>query len=55
MVLLPKIVAQPDTRLEEWVEMLRLTDQQFQRGKEKDLTQASLLKLKQAKRKPIQI
>ncbi|NJN95981.1 MAG: non-ribosomal peptide synthetase, partial [Anaerolineales bacterium] len=53
--LLPKIVAQPDARLTELVETLRQGDRQFQRGKEADFKQLSLLKLKQAKRKPIQI
>ncbi|GAB4412234.1 MAG: hypothetical protein Fur0044_06450 [Anaerolineae bacterium] len=53
--LLSKLVAQPEARLNELVEMLRQADQQLQREKEADLSQLSLLKLKQAKRKPIQI
>jgi len=53
--LLSKLVAQPEARLNELVEMLHQADQQLQREKEADLSQLSLLKLKQAKRKPIQI
>jgi amino acid adenylation domain-containing protein len=53
--LLSKLVAQPEARLAELVETLRQADQQLQREKEADLSQLSLLKLKQAKRKPIQI